>query len=135
LIVTVAALVAACGAPLLGRMAYLPWSWRDDIPPPGRCRIAQQPLVDREHRDCDDIEWAADPGESILYRPSAETHQVVVCYMDPIERGLIDGVEVFDMDSGRLLEVIQRHGEPPPEGGCQNALWQWLERLEGSGAA
>jgi hypothetical protein len=47
---------------------------------------------------------------------------MVVCYMHVSTVGEIIGVDVFDMDSGRLLEVIQRRGDPPPPSGCKSAL-------------
>jgi hypothetical protein len=42
--------------------------------------------------------------------------------MSPGERGVISGADVFDLDTGRNIEVLQRIGEPPPPGGCQHAL-------------
>jgi hypothetical protein len=38
------------------------------------------------------------------------------------ERGVISGVDVFDVDTGRNIEVLQGFDEPPPPGGCQHAL-------------
>lgn len=127
-VVLLALLAGACGSPGLGRWDYLPWGMRSDLPPPGRCSLASGRAIDREDRDCDDLEGIADPGQIILFRPTDGSGQIVVCHMDPLERGLIDAVEVFDINTGELVEVIQRHGEPPPAGGCQNALWAWLER-------
>jgi hypothetical protein len=100
-------------------------SW-DDLPPPGRCRAwvgglpaAAQPLP----QDCDSIEYSTPPGSRILYRPDDGTRRVVVCYLSPSETGRIIGVDVFDMDSQRLLEVLQSYGEDPPQGGCMAALF------------
>ena len=115
----------ACGAP--------PASWHQDfpvrysaVPPPGYCRIFGWNLRNGSAvRSCDDIEWAAEVRHTILYRPDNESRHVVVCYMSDFERGRIDDVEVFDIDTRRLVEVLQRHGEPPIVS-CQNALWAFL---------
>ena len=97
-------------------------------PPPGQCRIYSGRLVDRRTQDCEDLEWVANPGQMILYRPIDTTRTLVVCYMDRTERGLIYAVDVFDVGSGRLVEVIQHPGQPPPAGGCHMAVWEWLRR-------
>jgi len=46
----------------------------------------------------------------------------VVCYVSLGDWGVIAGADVFDLDTGRNIEVLQRIGEPPPPGGCQHAL-------------
>jgi hypothetical protein len=38
------------------------------------------------------------------------------------ERGVIEGVDIYNLDSERLLAIPQRSGDPPPDGGCANAL-------------
>jgi len=95
------------------------------VPPPGLCRVSSRSILNRGGRDCDDIEWAANPGQVILFRPDNESRHVVVCYMSRYERGRIDDVEVFDIDTRRLVKVMQRDGEPPVRS-CQNALWAFL---------
>ena len=98
------------------------------MPPPGLCRVFSSSLQNgRAVRNCDDIEWAAEPRQTILYRPDDESRYVVVCYMSDFERGRIDDVEVFDIDTRRLVHVIQRYGDPPI-GSCQNALWELVLR-------
>jgi hypothetical protein len=117
--------LAACGG---GSPSTFPASL-DAIPPPGLCRVVK---IDYEGnarlsavQDCDDVEWAADPGDMVLYRPDDGSRMVVVCFMSVADRGQIDGVDVYHVDTGELIDVIQRYGEPPPEGGCQMALWEW----------
>jgi len=116
-------LLLACGGLSGGRVTDWPIR-REIVPPPGQCRIWRENNRWEPTRECRDIEYEANPGEVVLYRPDDGSRRVVVCYMSVEERGRIDGVDVYDIDSGDLLEVIQRHGEPGPRGGCQNALWQ-----------
>ena len=127
LLAAVALGVVACGArpPGYPSPVTLGISW-GDLPPPGRCRAwvsglpaSAQPLS----QGCDGIEYSAPPGSKIVYRPDDGTRRVVVCYLSPSEPRQIIGVDVFDMDSQRLLEVLQRYGEDPPEGGCMAALF------------
>jgi hypothetical protein len=126
---TVAALIvaSACGPGPTGRYQYLPVPV-GSAPPPGRCRVVGDGVLGRSARDCDGIEWLTEFGDIVLYRPQDRTRQVVVCYMSLHDRGVIDAVEVYSLDNRKIIEVVQRHGEPPPEGGCQNALWGWLRR-------
>jgi hypothetical protein len=91
---------------------------RSEIPAPGLCRIVGVGLP----RSCDGIEVAAQPGATILYRPRDRTRRVVACYLHRSNVGQIEGIDLFDLDTGDLIEVIQRQGDPPPPGGCQGAL-------------
>jgi len=129
LLLTLTALVLtlACGPGPIGRYQYLPTSI-GAAPPPGRCRVVGNGVLSRSARDCDGIEWLTELGDIVLYRPEDGRRQVVVCYMSLHDRGVIDAVEVFSLDNLKIIEVVQRHGEPPPGGGCQNALWEWLRR-------
>ena len=116
---------SACGAPRASWHQYFPVH-SSAVPPPGLCRIFSWSLRNGSAvRDCDDIEGAADVRHIILYRPDNESRHVVVCYMSDSVRGRIDDVEVFDIDTRRLVDVMQRHGEPPVRS-CQNALWAFL---------
>lgn len=126
-VAVVGVLLLACGRPPIGRNEFLPVPL-GSVPPPGRCRVAGGGPLNRAARDCDGIEWLTELGDIVLYRPEDESRHVVVCYMSLHDRGVIDAVEVFSLENRRIIEVIQRHGEPPPEGGCQNALWGWLNR-------
>ena len=116
---------SACGKPQASRHQYLPVSF-SALPPPGLCRIYSSGSPSAV-RDCDDIEWDAEPRHTILYRPNDGSRHVVVCYMSDSERGRIDDVEVFDIDTRRFIQVIQRHGEPPI-GSCQGALLEFFRR-------
>ena len=117
-------LASACGKPPASLYPYLPVRF-GAVPPRGLCRVNSPRLVAGHSRDCDDIEWAASHGSIILYRHDDESRYVVVCYMSDFERGRIEDVEVFDIDTGRLVKVMQRSGEPPVRS-CQNALWAFL---------
>jgi len=112
-------LASACGTP----HTFLPVPF-SAVPPPGLCRVHPSSSA---ARDCDDIEWDTEPRSIVLYRPDDDSRYVVVCYMSDSERGRIDGVEVFDIDTRRLVHVIQRYGEPTV-GTCQNALWALVWR-------
>lgn len=118
-----AVFVAGCGGPPGGRVTDFPVP-REVVPPPGRCRVWRQDDRPSPIKECRNIEYEADPGGVVVYRPDDGSRRLVVCYMSVAERGRIDGVDVYDIDTGDLLEIIQRHGEPPPPGGCQNALWK-----------
>ncbi|KPK00260.1 MAG: hypothetical protein AMS20_15220 [Gemmatimonas sp. SG8_28] len=91
---------------------------RSELPSPGLCRIVGSGLA----RSCNDIEFAAEPGETIVFRPRDDSRRIVVCYMHRSNRNQIEGIDVFNMDTRDLIEVIQRRGDPPPPGGCQGAL-------------
>lgn len=91
---------------------------RSELPSPGLCRIAERGLT----RSCDGIEREARTGQTILYRPRDGTRRVVVCYLHRSNIGQIEGIDVFDIDTRDLIEVVQRRGDPPPRGGCQGAL-------------
>ncbi len=90
---------------------------RSELPAPGLCRIVGQPA-----RSCDRIELGAPYGSDILFRPTDGTRRIVVCRMSVSERGVIVGVDVFDIDTRRHLDVVQAYGEDPPIGGCLGAL-------------
>jgi hypothetical protein len=91
---------------------------RSEIPSPGLCRIAERGLT----RSCNGIENEAQTGQTILFRPRDGTRRVVVCYLHRSNRGQIEGIDVFDIDTRDLVEVVQRRGDPAPPGGCQEAL-------------
>jgi hypothetical protein len=118
----VPALLAACA----GRSGEPLSPTRLDVgaPPPGLCSIVTGTggRAEGTTRSCDEIEYAAPEGSRIIFRPDDSSRRVVVCYMDIGRRNWIDGVEVFDLDTGDLIEIIQHHGDPPPSGGCANAL-------------
>ncbi len=91
-----------------------------EIPPPGLCRVLS---VGNMNRACDGIELAAPQGTRLLYRPDDNSRRVVVCYMHTSHVGEIIGVDVFNMDNGRLLETIMKVGDAPPRDmKCSNAL-------------
>lgn len=97
----------------------------NDLPAPGLCRAWVSGLPTEAQprpQGCRGIEYAAPLGSRILYRPDDGTRRVVVCYLSTSDPREIIGADLFDVDSGRLLEVLQHYGEEPSEGGCQGAL-------------
>jgi hypothetical protein len=92
---------------------------RREIPAPGLCRIGE---TGASQRTCDGIEFAAPPGSSVLYRPDDGSRRVVVCYLDVSDPGVIVGVDVFDIDTRRHIEVILSRKGPPWTGTCRAAL-------------
>lgn len=121
-----AAQVAACATWSGGYPSpvQLDIAWKD-LPAPGLCRAwASGRATEAQPRSqgCRGIEYVAPLGSRILYRPDDGTRRVVVCYLSTSEPRRIIGVDVFDMDNGRLLDVLQRYGDDPPEGGCAGAL-------------
>ena len=86
------------------------------IPSPGLCRIwvsgvesAQQQLA----RSCEDIEWTAPLGARILYRPDDGSREVIVRYMSRSTPGWVTGIDAFDIDTMRLVRVIQEYTREP----------------------
>lgn len=47
---------------------------------------------------------------------------VVICYMDPGERGIIIGIDVFNIDNQRLLDVLLRFDDEHIVGDCDDAV-------------
>ncbi len=81
------------------------------FPSPGLCRVwisgravSQQPLS----RSCENIEFSAPLGSRVLRRPKDGSRDMVVWYMDTSERGKIEGIDVFNVDTGRLIRVVRR---------------------------
>ncbi len=86
------------------------------LPGPGLCRVwvgspvvSQQPLP----RACDAIEHTAPLDSRVLFRPDDGSRTVHVRYMSTFTPGEVIGIDVFDIDTGRLVRVLQRYGEPP----------------------
>lgn len=96
---------------------------RASLPSPGMCRLWDTgDTAEPPSRTCDGIEGLAPRGSQVVYRPEDGSHHVLVCYMSLTERARIDGVDVFDIDTGRHLEVIQGMRDPPVAATCREAL-------------
>ncbi len=85
------------------------------LPSPGLCRVwvgslavSQQPLP----RACDAIENTAPLDSRVLFRPDDRSRTVHVRYMSTSIPGDVIGIDVFNIDTGRLVRVLQRYGEP-----------------------
>ncbi len=77
---------------------------RSDIPGPGFCRVIQTGSLPRA---CDGIENTAPFGSRILYRPDDGSRTVQVWYMSTGERGIVIGIDLFNIDTRRLVRVIK----------------------------
>ena len=91
---------------------------KSHIPSPGLCRVwvsgvetAEQPLA----RSCDGVEWTAPLGARILYRPDDGSREVIVRYMSRNTPGFVTGIDAFDIDTMRLLRVIQSYTKETPD--------------------
>ena len=91
---------------------------KDQLPSPGLCRVwvsggqtGQQPLA----RSCDDIEWTAPLGSLVLYRPDDGSREVHVRYMSSNTPGFVTGIDAFDIDTLRLVRVIQEYTRETPD--------------------
>lgn len=73
-------------------------------------------------RGCEGIGWVAPLGSRIAYRPADGSRTVVICYMDPGERGIIIGIDVFNIDNQRLLDVLLRFDDEHIMGDCDDAV-------------
>lgn len=111
-------LAAACaGGPGPGASPVTLGERRAAVPPPGLCRWYEggMPLA------CDGIEYAAPLGSQILYRPDDRSRTVLVCFLSTAEPRRIIGMDLFNLDSGNLIEVVQRYGDEPPAPTCRAA--------------
>ncbi len=88
---------------------------RSALPGPGLCRVwvgslavSQQPLP----RACGGIEHAAPLDSRVLFRPDDRSRTVHVRYMSTSTPGEVIGIDVFNIDTGRLVRVLQRYGDP-----------------------
>ncbi len=118
-VVSVMVLAAACSAnradeyPSPVRLGFE----RDELPAPGLCRI-----VGQAQRSCEGIALTAPQGSRILYRMKDDSRLVVLCYMHPGERGLIYGIDVFDVLNQRLVDVVLRADDEPIRADCDQAV-------------
>lgn len=97
---------------------------RGAVPPPGLCRIysgGEVPRAPESARDCDGLQHSAPYGAQILYRPDDGSRTVVVCYLGTEPPRRIVGMDLFDIDNGRLVRVIQEYGEPAGSDDCHRA--------------
>jgi hypothetical protein len=83
---------------------------RSVVPSPGFCRVynPRRPEASEygQARGCDGIEQSAQPGTVVLYRPRDGTRTFRVCWMSRGEPGVVDGIDLFDIDRLRLVDVV-----------------------------
>ena len=92
---------------------------RSQLPGPGLCRILDGAF---QARGCEGIGWVAPRGARVAYRPAGGSRTVVICYMDPGERGVIIGIDVFNIDNQRLLDVLLSFDDEHIMGDCDDAV-------------
>jgi hypothetical protein len=87
-----------------------------ELPSPGQCRVwypgrpsAQQPLPG----GCAEAEHAAPPGSWILYRPEDDQRVVHNRVTDPVRRGVILRIDLYDAERGTYFGTKET-GEAPP---------------------
>ena len=54
----------------------------------------------------------------MLYRLKDPSHVVVICYMHPTRRRFVYGIDVFNANNQRLIDVLMRADDEPLEGDC-----------------
>jgi len=83
---------------------------RSFIPSPGLCRVydPQRPEESEytQPRGCEGIEQTAQVGTVVFYRPRDGTRTFRVCWMSRSEPGVVDGIDLFDIDRLRLIDVV-----------------------------
>ncbi len=92
---------------------------RSALPAPGLCRILG---ATQQSRTCDGIAHVAPVGSQVLYRMKDPSHVVVICYMHRSRRGHVFGIDVFNANNQRLLDVLLRADDPPIEGDCDKLI-------------
>lgn len=92
---------------------------RSELPPPGLCRVIGS--AQRE-RACEGIANVAPEGSRVLYRFRDPSYVVVICYMHPTQRRLVYGIDVFNANNQRLLDVLLRADDEPLEGDCDQLV-------------
>jgi hypothetical protein len=92
---------------------------RSSLPAPGLCRILG---AVQKSRTCEGIALAAPRGSQVLYRMKDPSHVVVICYMHRSRRGYVFGIDVFNANNQRQLDVLLRADDPPIEGDCDKLV-------------
>ena len=95
-----------------------------ELPSPGECRVwypgrpsGQQPPPG----GCGEAEQAAQPGSWILYRPTDDQRVVHNRVTDPVRRGVIVRIDLYDAERGTYLgtketgEAAPAEAAPPAE--------------------
>lgn len=98
---------------------------RGAVPPTGLCRVWTGNARAHPVRSCDGIESTAPVGAEILYRPEDGSRRVVVCILSQASRYEIVGIDLYDVDTGRLVAVLQDFGDPPTGPSCREAYHAW----------
>ncbi len=85
---------------------------RRAIPAPGLCRVwldRSESRLQRLPRSCDGIENVAPLGSRVLYRPDNKSRTVEVRYMSRSHPGEVTGIDLFNIDNGNLVRIIQSY--------------------------
>ena len=92
---------------------------RSSLPAPGLCRVIGSA---QDSRSCEGIANVAPEGSRVLYRMEDPSYVVVVCYMHPALRRFVYGIDVFNANNQRLLDVLLRADDEPIEGDCDDLV-------------
>jgi hypothetical protein len=89
-----------------------------ELPSPGECRVwypgrssGQQPPPG----GCGDAEKAAQPGTWILYRPTDDRRVVHNRVTDPVRRGVIVRIDLYDAERGTYLGTKETEDASPAD--------------------
>ncbi len=89
------------------------------LPAPGLCRVLLEGYLPRR---CDGIANIAPLDSRVAYRFDDGSRNVAVCYMDSGARGVVTGIDIFEIDRGRLVSVQRRYADPHLVGDCDDAV-------------
>ena len=92
---------------------------RSSLPTPGFCRVIG---AAQESRSCEGIANVAPLGSRVLYRMKDPSHVVVICYMHISRWRVVYGIDVFNANNQRLLDVLLRADDEPLEGDCDQLV-------------
>ena len=91
---------------------------RSQLPGPGLCKVLNGSL----QRTCEGISLVAPEASNIAYRPNDNTRIVIICIMSREERGVIVGIDVYNIYNNRLIDVLMRANDEPFAGDCDQAV-------------
>jgi hypothetical protein len=89
-----------------------------ELPPVGQCRVWYPGRPAREQPppgDCGDVESDAPPGSWILYRPPEDRRVVHNRVTDPVKKGVIVRVDLYDAERGTYLGTKETEKPPPAD--------------------
>ncbi len=92
---------------------------RSALPGPGLCRVEG---AAQRTRSCEGIANIAPEGSTVLYRMKDPAYVVVICHMHRSRRGYVIGIDVFNANNQRLIDVLMRGDDEPQRGDCDQLV-------------